>query len=139
MGPWRHSQVNYDGATLGPLQWDGDTALQFRRDVLKPFFDQHLKDGAPRGETPPVFIYNTGENRWDRFERWPLACATGLRVADEAALPDAPTSACRSTAPEAAAGAGGLRRVRLRSRQARALRAAAGALRRRRRPGATGW
>jgi hypothetical protein len=38
MGPWRHSRVNYDGVTLGPLQWDGDTALQFRRDVLKPFF-----------------------------------------------------------------------------------------------------
>ncbi len=35
MGPWRHSQVNYDGYNLGPLKWDGDTALQFRRDVLK--------------------------------------------------------------------------------------------------------
>ncbi len=77
MGPWRHSQVNYDGAMLGPLQWEGDTALQFRRDVLKPFFDQYLKEGAPRAQTPPVFIYNTGENHWDRFERWPLACASG--------------------------------------------------------------
>jgi putative CocE/NonD family hydrolase len=77
MGPWRHSQVNYDGATLGPLHWEGDTALQFRRDVLKPFFDQYLKDGAPRAQTPPVFIYNTGENHWDRLERWPLACASG--------------------------------------------------------------
>jgi putative CocE/NonD family hydrolase len=77
MGPWRHSQVNYDGTTLGPLQWDGDTALQFRRDVLKPFFDQYLKEGAPVVPTPPVLIYNTGENHWDRFDRWPLACATG--------------------------------------------------------------
>ena len=25
MGPWRHSQVNYDGYSLGPLLWDGDT------------------------------------------------------------------------------------------------------------------
>ncbi len=46
MGPWRHSQVNYEGDRLGPLKWDGDTALQFRRDVLKPFFDQYLKDGC---------------------------------------------------------------------------------------------
>ena len=53
MGPWRHSQVNYDGAELGPLAWDGDTALQFRRDVLKPFFDQYLKDGARKADTPP--------------------------------------------------------------------------------------
>ena len=43
MGPWRHSGVNYDGTTLGPLKFDGDTALQFRRDVLKPFFDQLLE------------------------------------------------------------------------------------------------
>ena len=77
MGPWRHSQVNYDGTSLGPLQWEGDTALQFRRDVLKPFFDQYLKEGAPRAGTPPVLIYNTGENHWDRLERWPLACSTG--------------------------------------------------------------
>ena len=52
MGPWRHSQVNYDGYSLGPLQWDGDTALQFRRDVLLPFFNQYLLDGAPKAETP---------------------------------------------------------------------------------------
>jgi len=74
MGPWRHSQVNYDGDHLGPLKWDGDTALEFRRDVLRPFFDQYLVTNAPAAKTPPVFIYNTGENHWDRLDRWPLAC-----------------------------------------------------------------
>ena len=74
MGPWRHSQVNGDANNLGPFRWDGDTALQFRRDVLKPFFDQYLKSGAPKAETPPVFIYNTGENHWDSLKSWPLAC-----------------------------------------------------------------
>jgi uncharacterized protein len=77
MGPWRHSGVNYDGSTLGPLRFNGDTALEFRRDVLKPFFDQYLKDGAPKADTPPVFIYNTGDNHWDRFKSWPLACDSG--------------------------------------------------------------
>ena len=77
MGPWRHSGVNYDGDSLGPLKFSGDTALQFRRDVLKPFFDQYLKDGAPQANTPPVFIYNTGENHWDRLKSWPLACDAG--------------------------------------------------------------
>jgi putative CocE/NonD family hydrolase len=80
MGPWRHSQVNYDGASLGPLKWEGDTALEFRRDVLKPFFDGYLKDGASRADTPPVFIYNTGENHWDRLKSWPLACDAGCAV-----------------------------------------------------------
>ncbi len=77
MGPWRHSQVNYDAYNLGPLKWEGDTALQFRRDVLKPFFDQYLKTDAPKADTPPVFIYNTGENHWDRLKNWPLSCEVG--------------------------------------------------------------
>ena len=74
MGPWRHSQVNADAYNLEPLKWNGDTALQFRRDVLKPFFDQYLKARAPKAETPPVFIYNTGENHWDRLKSWPPSC-----------------------------------------------------------------
>ena len=77
MGPWRHSQVNYDAYSLGPLKWEGDTALQFRRDVLKPFFDQYLRADAPKANTPPVFIYNTGANHWDRLGNWPLACEEG--------------------------------------------------------------
>ena len=77
MGPWRHSQVNRDGYALGPLRWDGDTTAQFRRDVLRPFFDQYLKTGAPKVDTPKVLIYNTGENHWDRLPAWPLACDEG--------------------------------------------------------------
>jgi uncharacterized protein len=81
MGPWRHSQVNYDAYNLGPLKWNGDTALQFRRDVLRPFFDQYLKSGSPKADTPPVLIYNTGENHWDRLKSWPLACEQGCAAA----------------------------------------------------------
>jgi len=77
MGPWRHSQVNYDAYNLGPLKWEGDTDEQFRRQVLLPFFNQYLLDGAPKADTPPVFIYNTGENHWDRFKQWPLSCDAG--------------------------------------------------------------
>ncbi len=77
MGPWRHSQVNYIAYSLGPLRWDGDTALQFRRDVLLPFFNQYLLDNAPKADTPPVLIYNTGENRWERYKSWPLSCDLG--------------------------------------------------------------
>ncbi|MEF9417945.1 CocE/NonD family hydrolase [Xanthomonas citri] len=77
MGPWRHSQVNYDGSALGALNFEGDTARQFRHDVLRPFFDQYLVDGAPKADTPPVFIYNTGENHWDRLKAWPRSCDKG--------------------------------------------------------------
>ncbi|MGH9746630.1 MAG: CocE/NonD family hydrolase [Candidatus Acidiferrales bacterium] len=77
MGPWRHSGANYNGSSLGPLMFEGDTALQWRRDVLLPFFNQYLVDGAPKADTPPVMIYNTGENHWDRFKSWPLSCDSG--------------------------------------------------------------
>ena len=74
MGPWAHSQVNREGRSLGPLIWDGDTTADFRQDVQLPFFNQYLREGAPDAHTPPVYIYNTGEDHWDRFQKWPLAC-----------------------------------------------------------------
>ena len=73
VGPWRHSGVNYDGSTLGALKFTGDTAQEFRRDVMRPFFDQYLRDGAPKADTPPVFSYQTGTNQWRRLAAWPQA------------------------------------------------------------------
>jgi putative CocE/NonD family hydrolase len=109
MGPWRHSGVNYDGSSLGPLRFDGDTALQFRRDVLKPFFDHYLKDGGSRADTPPVFIYNTGMNHWDRLKSWPLSGAvasTPLYLTAGFGLSfSAPAGANRPAATDPAAGA----------------------------------
>jgi len=84
MGPWRHSQVNGDGWSLGPLQWNGNTTLQWRRDILLPFFNQYLVEGAPKADTPPVLIYNTGQNHWDRLTHWPLSCDHGC---DDTAKP----------------------------------------------------
>ncbi len=75
VGPWRHSGVNYNGSSLGALQFTGDTAAEFRRDVMLPFFNQYLKDGAPAANTPPVFSYQTGTNKWQRLNQWPLAPA----------------------------------------------------------------
>jgi len=79
MGPWRHSQVNREGRSLGAFAWDGDTAMQFRRQMVLPLFNQYLKDG-PAAALPAATIYNTGENHWDRFSTWPLACETGCQA-----------------------------------------------------------
>ena len=76
MGPWRHSQVNRTGRSLGPFEWNGDTAAQFRQEMVLPLFNQYLKDGAP-ANLPSAAIYNTGENHWDRLTTWPLACQQG--------------------------------------------------------------
>jgi putative CocE/NonD family hydrolase len=77
MGPWFHSQINRDGWALGPLLWNGNTTLQFRRDMIVPFFKQYLVDGAPKADIAPVAIYNTGENHWDHFNSWPPSCEAG--------------------------------------------------------------
>jgi putative CocE/NonD family hydrolase len=71
MGPWYHSQVNRSAWDLGPFKWNGDTAANFRRDVLIPFFNTYLKDRKPAEPTPPVLIYNAAENHWDKFADWP--------------------------------------------------------------------
>jgi putative CocE/NonD family hydrolase len=76
MGPWRHSQINREGRSLGPFNWNGDTAEQYREDMVLPFFNQYLKDG-PAVTLPAAAIYNTAENHWDHFSSWPLACESG--------------------------------------------------------------
>lgn len=76
MGPWRHSQINREGRSLGPFQWNGDTAAQFREEMILPMFNQYLKDG-PAANLPHVNIYNTAEDHWDHFADWPLACDKG--------------------------------------------------------------
>jgi len=74
VGPWRHSGVNYDGSSLGALKFTGDTALEFRRNFLTPFLNQHLK-GEIVPTTPPVLWYQTGTNYWQRLDSWPRATA----------------------------------------------------------------
>ena len=76
MGPWRHSQINREGRSLGALLWEGDTAAQFREQMVLPMFNHYLKDG-PAVTLPAATIYNTGEDRWERFQDWPLACEQG--------------------------------------------------------------
>ena len=77
MGPWRHSQANYDGSSLGEFRWNGDTATQWRERYLFPFFNQYLRPGTAAFTPPQALIYNTGDNRWEELSNWPLACERG--------------------------------------------------------------
>jgi putative CocE/NonD family hydrolase len=83
LGPWRHCGINGDGTTLGPLKFDGDTALQARRDVIEPFLAEHLKDGAPKADTAPAMVFETGTDLWRRLPAWPLACESGCAARSE--------------------------------------------------------
>ncbi len=80
LGPWYHGQMIRDGSTLGALKFNSDTALTFRREILRPFLDEHLKDGAPKADISPVVAFETGTNTWRRLPAWPAGCATGCTV-----------------------------------------------------------
>jgi putative CocE/NonD family hydrolase len=80
LGPWYHAQEIGDASTLGPLKFGSDTALYFRREILRPFLDQYLKDGGPKADVAPVSAFETGNNKWLRLPAWPAGCATGCGV-----------------------------------------------------------
>ena len=77
LGPWHHGQEIGDGSMLGPVRFNSDTALYFRREILLPFLNQYLKDGAPKADVPPVSAFETGTNTWRRLPAWPAGCASG--------------------------------------------------------------
>ena len=81
IGPWRHGGGNGDGSSLGAIKFDGDTGRWFRRNVLLPFFDSHLKDAAPAADIAAVTAFETGANQWRRYDRWPQSCAAGCPFA----------------------------------------------------------
>jgi putative CocE/NonD family hydrolase len=74
LGPWSHGGWARDGSALGDVKFGADTALWFRTHVLLPFFDEHLKDGAPKADLPPVLAYQTGTDTWQRLQAWPQSC-----------------------------------------------------------------
>ena len=76
LGPWNHGQGRREGRGIGPIQFEGDTASWFRRNVMQPFLDHYLKD-APMPEVPRVLAYETGANQWHPYDAWPRACAQG--------------------------------------------------------------
>jgi len=80
IGPWFHGQQIGDGSALGAVKFHADTALQFRRDVLRPFLDQYLQDGAPRADVAPVTAFETGTNAWRRLPAWPAGCAAHCTI-----------------------------------------------------------
>ncbi|MFP5248092.1 MAG: CocE/NonD family hydrolase, partial [Thermoanaerobaculia bacterium] len=76
LGPWNHGQGRREGRSLGALQFEGDTAGWFRREVMQPLLDHYLKD-APKPQTPRVLAYETGANRWHNYADWPRSCEEG--------------------------------------------------------------
>jgi putative CocE/NonD family hydrolase len=76
MGPWHHGQEIEEGSSLGALRFESNTSRTFMRDILLPFLDQYLKNGAPRANVAPVTAFETGANVWQRLDKWPTGTRT---------------------------------------------------------------
>lgn len=71
MGPWSHGGwVRTDGKELGGVDFGFATAKVYRDEIEFPFFSR-LLDGADVPAPPEAFVFETGANRWRRFDAWP--------------------------------------------------------------------
>jgi uncharacterized protein len=76
LGPWHHGQEIEDAASLGAIRFGFDTGTWFRQNVLRPFLDHYLKDDAPADDqVAKVTVFETGLNRWQKLDAWPVASA----------------------------------------------------------------
>jgi putative CocE/NonD family hydrolase len=80
LGPWHHGQMIRDGSALGAIKFNSDTAMTFRKEILRPFLDHYLKEGAPKADVAPVTAFETGTNKWYRMSSWPKGCENGCTI-----------------------------------------------------------
>lgn len=71
MGPWVHGGwARYDGEKLGYVQFDSKTGDYYRKNILFPFFELHLK-GVTGKTIPEAQVFETGSNIWRSYAEWP--------------------------------------------------------------------
>jgi len=71
MGPWFHGGwADSEGEKVGNIHFGSKTALFYQDEIELAFFNHFLKDkGEP--QLPEAYVFETGVNRWRRFDRWP--------------------------------------------------------------------
>jgi uncharacterized protein len=71
VGPWVHGGwARYDGARLGNVSFGSSTGQFFRSQILFPFFEHYLKNGADP-QLPEAYVFETGSNVWRKYPSWP--------------------------------------------------------------------
>jgi len=79
VGPWNHGGWNGGaGDKLGDIPFDSATAKYFREQVEAPFFAAHLK-GRAGLDLPEALTFESGTNRWRRWDAWPPVSHTERR------------------------------------------------------------
>jgi putative CocE/NonD family hydrolase len=72
MGPWFHGGWSRsDGEALGNVKFNAKTALYYRDNLQLPFFERHLKGKTAETPLAKATVFETGTNRWRKFDAWP--------------------------------------------------------------------
>ncbi len=80
MGPWIHGGwERTKGDRVGDLSFGFPTSAPFEAEVVLPFFLHHLKKARDPG-LPEAYVFETGANRWRRFDSWPPRAAKLRRI-----------------------------------------------------------
>ncbi|WP_375771965.1 CocE/NonD family hydrolase [Archangium gephyra] len=70
MGPWPHGGwTRGDSTALGDVEF-GFRTSELYQELELAFFKHHLK-GGDKPELPEALVFETGANRWRRFDTWP--------------------------------------------------------------------
>ncbi len=71
VGPWNHGGWSQGpGNSLGKINFGSPAGKYFREKIRAPWFKHWLK-GEPLTDFPKVQLFQTGSNRWVRYENWP--------------------------------------------------------------------
>lgn len=79
VGPWNHG--GWEGRTgekLGNINFESAPSKHFRENIRAPFFAHFLKDKG-RLNQPEAVTFQTGANKWQAYDSWPLRTGTTAR------------------------------------------------------------
>lgn len=70
-GPWNHGQwAGDEGRRLGRIEFGSATGDYFRERIQAPWFAHWLKDKG-KLDLAEATVFETGSNRWERYDAWP--------------------------------------------------------------------
>ena len=70
LGPWNHGEWVRTTRHLGVVDFGSATGDWFRKEIQAPFFAYYLK-GQPGFDLKDVASFQTGSDKWMRYDTWP--------------------------------------------------------------------
>jgi uncharacterized protein len=80
MGPWSHGGwARTPGDKLGNIGFGSPASDFYQREMELPFFNHFLK-GKGEQKLPEAYMFETGANKWRKFDTWPPKDAAAAKL-----------------------------------------------------------